>query len=325
MLKRVQQDALKHIPKALAELDARLAKVLAESAPKEAHTVSAGVQADKTAPTIPAKQRVTDTPGKVLPKVEEHPPLTPGTLKATPAVKPKSSPRGKPKPASKPPPKEKPEPIKPAEGGANTKKQAVGDAAAVADRERITQLSKEGKIAEAREILQPYVNTAKNSTSVVEREAAMNEIIKRLDVTSDREKMFWSGNKELAAKIATEKGRTILEQTPGGRVIDNWDDLAAAFPWDTKKTGPWGFSLWGDVSANYSKGATGTIDVIQDIGKFPGGGPTWKGREFDVIKSERKVTSINIYGMNRAGDILQEMKVDPQGRIAEELFKVGTK
>ncbi|MEJ7808185.1 MAG: hypothetical protein WKG03_19960, partial [Telluria sp.] len=61
----VQQDALKYLPKALAELDARLAKVLVQTAPKEAHTVAAGVQANKIPAALPPTQRVRDTPGKV--------------------------------------------------------------------------------------------------------------------------------------------------------------------------------------------------------------------------------------------------------------------
>lgn len=113
--------------------------------------------------------------------------------------------------------KDTPDPVKPPDDGANTKKQAIADAAVAADRERITLLSNEGKIAEAQAILQPYVDAAKNAKTVDEKTAAMNAIVDRLDVTSDKEKMFWSGNQDLAAKIATKKGKTILEQTAGAK------------------------------------------------------------------------------------------------------------
>ncbi|USX13980.1 hypothetical protein NHH88_30800 [Oxalobacteraceae bacterium OTU3CAMAD1] len=318
MFYAVQQDALKHIPKALVELDARLGKLLAQTAPKEAHTVSAGVQADKTAAAVPATQRVRDTPGKVLAKVEDKAPAA--GAKPKPAAKPTPEPKGTPKPVPDPPLKDTPEPVKPPEDGANTKKQAVADAAAAADKERITQLSKEGKIAEAQAILQPHLDAAKSATNPAEKRAAMDAIVSRLDVTSDKEKMFWSGNKDLAAKIATEKGKTILEQTPGGKVIDGWDDLNNTFSWNPADMEPHGWDLWGNVSSNYSKDALGEIDVIQDFEKFPGGGPTWRGREWPTIVNEGKVSSINIFSMDRSGNILDTMKVDPYGDAAEKLF-----
>ena len=313
----VQQDALRQVPKALAELDVRLGKVLAETAPKEAHTVSASVTTDKAAATAPVKQRIRDTPGKVLPKAK------PKAKTPAPVAKPEASPVPKdpPTPVPDPPLKDSPDPVKPPDEGANTKKQAVGDAAAAADRERITQLSNEGKIVEAQAILQPYVDAAKNATTKAEKEAAMEAIIERLDVTSDKEKMFWSGNKELAKKIATEKGKTILEQTPGGRVIDGWKDLNDTFSWNKADMAPHGWDLWGDVSEKYSKDAVGEIDIIQDIKKFPGGGDTWSGREWPTIKAEGKVTSMNIFGMDADGNILNTLKVDPKSNTAAELFE----
>jgi hypothetical protein len=311
----VQQDALKQIPKALVELDARLGKVLSQAAPKEAHTVSAGVQADKTVAAAPATQRVRDTPGKVLAKVED----------AAPAADAKPKPAAKPKPKTAepipdPPLKDNPDPVKPPDDGANTKRQAVADAAAAADKDRITQLSKEGKISEAQAILQPHLDAAKSAKTPAEKRTAMDAIVARLDVTSDKEKMFWSGNKDLAAKIAIKKGKTILEQTPGGRVIDGWDDLNNTFSWNPVDMKPHGWDLWGNVSSNYSKDALGEIDIIQDFEKFPGGGPTWRGREWPTIVNEGKVSSINILSMDRSGNILDTMKIDPYGDAAEKLF-----
>ena len=173
-------------------------------------------------------------------------------------------------------------------------------------------------------MLQSYVDTAKNAKSVAEREAAMTSILQRLDVTSEKEKMFWSGNKELARKIAKKNGKIILEETPGGKVIDDWEDLGEAFPWDGTKPGPHGWDLWGEVSATYSRGAVGEIDVIQDFEKsFPRGGLTWRGREWPTIVDEGKVTMMNIFGMDKAGNAVETMKIDPSSKIAEELFGGG--
>ena len=315
----VQQDALKQVPLALAELDARLGKVLAQTAPKEAHTVSAGVKVENKTAAIPVKQRVRDTPGKVLPKPKTNAPGAPAKPKVAVAAKPK--PKATPVAAADDVPlKDSPDPVKPPDDGANTKKQVVADAAVAADRERITQLSKEGKIVEARAILQPYVDAAKNAKTVDEKTAAMNAIVDRLDVTSDKEKMFWSGNQDLAAKIATEKGKTILEQTAGGQVINKWDDLNNTFSWDKNDLGPHGWDLWGDVSDKYSKDAFGEIDIIQDMTKYPGGGPTWRGREWPTIVDEGKVTSMNIFGMDKDGTIVETITMKPDSDAAKALF-----
>lgn len=315
----VQQDALKQIPRALVELDSRLAKVLAETAPKEAHTVSSGIPVNKNTNAAPPEQRVRDAPGRILRKVEESIPKESSAVNGNAEVK--SSTDGGSASTPELPPKDKPDPDKSAEDGANTKKQAATDATIAADRERISQLSKEGKIAEARAILQPYVDAATNAKTVAEREDAMNSIIQRLDVTSEKEKMFWSGNKELARKIAKDKGKVILEETPGGKVIDNWEDLDKAFPWDAAEMAPHGWDFWGEVSANYSRGAIGEIDVIQDLEKsFPRGGPTWRGREWPTIVDEGKVRVMNIFGMDRSGNVVKTMKVDPLSNLAKELF-----
>ena len=61
----VQQEAINKMPRALAELDSRLATILTQAAPKEAHTVATGVQANKTVAAPLIKQRIADTPGKM--------------------------------------------------------------------------------------------------------------------------------------------------------------------------------------------------------------------------------------------------------------------
>ena len=315
----VQRDALRQVPKALAELDRRLANVLAQSTPKEVHTTVAGVRTENTVTAPPMKQRVRDTSGKVLEKGDATIPESSSEATSRASVK-RIARTG---PDSSAPLKNNPEPIKSPDESPNTKKQAVADAAIAAERERITQLSKEGKIDEARAILQPHVETAKYAKTVPEKEAAMKAIIARLDVTSDKEKMFWSGNKNLAGKIATEKGKIILEQTPGGKVIDGWEDLNKTFSWDAKDMGPHGWNLWGDVSTEYAKHATGDIEIIQDIEKFPAGGPTWRTREWTTIVDEGKVTSMKIYGMDKLGNILKSTTMEPDGAIAKNLFGEG--
>ena len=318
----VQQDALKQVPRALAELDSRLGKVLSQTAPKEAHTVSSGVQAEKKAAAAPVKQRVRDTPGKVLPKPKPKAPAAPAKPKVAGAAKPKPKPKATPVAAADDVPlKDSPDPVKPPDDGANTKKQAVADAAVAADRERITQLSKEGKIVEARAILQPYVDAARSAKNPGEKRAAMDAIIERLDVSSDKDKVFWSGNKELAAKIAEENGKTILEQTSGGKVIDNWDDLNDSFSWEAGAMQPRAIDLWKSVSKNYSKGASGEIDIIQDFAKkFPKGGDVWRETEWPTIVNEGKVTSMNIFGMDASGNVIDSVKLEPDGDIARGLF-----
>jgi len=127
----VQQDALKQMPKALAELDARLGKVLAQTAPKEAHMVPAGVAADKTAAALPTRQRVRDTPGNVLAKVEDEALVgSSGAEKSTAVKSNPTSNRAQATPLKQPPAgllKDKPEPLQPHDAGLNTKKQNVAE------------------------------------------------------------------------------------------------------------------------------------------------------------------------------------------------------
>ena len=132
----VQQDALKQIPKALVELDARLGKVLAQTAPKETHTVSAGVQVDKTAGTAPAKQRVRDTPGNVLANVADDTP-------AAGAGKPQSQPKPQTKNAENAPEpslQPAPDPSRPPDDRSNTKKQDALDAESTARLEKTEKI-----------------------------------------------------------------------------------------------------------------------------------------------------------------------------------------
>ena len=125
----VQQDALRQMPKALAEINTRLAKILAQAAPTEMHAVPAGLAADKTAAAVPPKQRVRDTAGKVLATAEEKAPAASGKPAKPASAKPPSAPARAPAPQPKEPPKpplkDNPDPLPPHDTGANTKKQEV--------------------------------------------------------------------------------------------------------------------------------------------------------------------------------------------------------
>ncbi|MEO5933186.1 MAG: hypothetical protein ABIQ08_06515 [Duganella sp.] len=245
----VQQDALKQIPKALVELDVRLEKVLAQTAPKEAHTVSAGIQADKTAAAIPEKQRVRDAPGKVLAMVDDKA----SAARAKPKVAATPKPEVLAQPVPEPPLKNSPDPIKRPDDRVNTKKQAVADIAAAADRERITQLSHEARQAEKngdKTLAAAKIETAQKilRTHLPKNpDDKWDEVIKRLDVSSPKDgAVFWSGTayqaektgQQDAARVLAERiGGVTLESTPGGRIIDGWDEVNHGFSWN-EDSGP---------------------------------------------------------------------------------------
>lgn len=327
----LQRDALRQIPRALAELDARLAKVIAQTTPKEAHTVAAGVQADKTAAAAPAKQRVRDTPGNVFASAANNV-VAHGEKKATPGSgslpsKPQST-TGK-KAAGKPespaePPKNKPEPPERPEQGANTKTQAVADAAAAADKARITQLSNEAleaeragdtelrkaKIKQAQDILSPYFPTEPAGT--------WDEVIKRLDVSSPRDgAVFWSGTAYQAEKtgfpdaarsFAGEIGGVTLETTPGGRVIDDWEAVKK-MPWDENYgPAPWGSGLWKGVSRKYALGATGDVSLVQTPTKLWDPTTVWHNHEKPLLlylQEIGQVDNINVHVVDSTSGVIR--------------------
>lgn len=315
---KVQQDALKQMPRALAELDARLAKVLAQTAPKEAHTVAAGVQTDKTVAALPAKQRVRDTPGEILTKVQHKASDVTATTKTKSASKAKTNPE----PLPKTPLKDRPEPVKHPDEGANAKKQAVADAVATADRERITQLSKEAreaekngdnilakaKINEARGILKPYL--PKNPTD------NWDEIVKRLDVSSPKDgAVFWSGTSyqakimgqdDAARTFAERIGGVTLETTPGGRIIDGWDEVNNGFPWNADSgPPPWASQLWEDASEKYAKGTTGVVNLVQTPNKLWDPTTIWHTREKPMLLDrleQGKISEIKMHVVDMRAD-----------------------
>lgn len=309
----VQHAALTKVPLAMAELDARLAKVLAQTAPKEVHTVAAGVTADKGAATLPAKQAVMDTPGKILAKVDDG--AADGMAKAAPKGTSKPGSKGKPKKSPAPQPKPQPDPIKPTSRRMGTKVQDTADALVIADRERIAQLSNEArnaqksgdaalaekKIDEARQILKPHFPTKDGDT--------WDEVIKRLDVSSPKDgAVFWSGTagqaKDLgqpdAARAFAEKiGGVTLETTSGGRVIDGWPDINN-LPWDgsTGASPPFSGPLWEAVSRKYAESTSGVVNVVQTPDRVWSPKTVWHNQEKPLLLDRLETGKIDAIEMH---------------------------
>ena len=320
----VQQDALRQIPKALTELDARLAKVLEQSAPTETHTVVAGVQAEKAMVTPPVVQRVRDTLGHAL--TESHGKRASATTEVEAKSKTKAISTVKSEAHPKPLAKDKPDPVKSPDEAANIKKQAVADAAVAADRERITRLSKEAREAEragnkevfkiklkaARDILEPYLPKKPGDSWA--------PIIDRLDVSSPKDgAVFWSGTayqakitgqKDAARVFAEEIGGVTLETTSGGRIIDGWDRVNEGFPWNADYgPPPWASDLWGGVSEKYANAASGNINLIQTPNKLWDPTTIWHTQERPTLTYLQKigqVDDINIHVVD-AGSATHEL------------------
>lgn len=157
-----------------------------------------------------------------------------------------------------------------------------GARSAEQDRHIIATLAAEGRINEARFILKPYVD-----------KGDVKGIVDRLDVGGvPKDKgALWSGNKEGARAAAARDGKVIMEETNGGKVIDNWDYLDQKMPWDKG-----GKDVWGGVSEKYAGQLKGEVSVYQTSeAAAKGGGYTFKTFEEPVIranKSKGLVTNI---------------------------------
>ncbi len=92
--------------------------------------------------------------------------------------------------------------------------------------------------------------------------------------------VFWSGAKDKAAQYVKSINGTILEQTPGGQVFDNWKGLGGIYPeWESNSPlsqRP----IWEALSAQYANGATGDVTYIGPMGYI---GPMYDGVESDII------------------------------------------
>jgi hypothetical protein len=151
----------------------------------------------------------------------------------------------------------------------NARRAALTDAEKAeiaADKAKISELAAQGKIDEARAILEPHV--AKGDTFA---------IIERLDVSTELDKGFlWSGDLEAAKAIAGARGGSVLETTLGGRVVNGWDALNDKF-----SVG----EFWGPLSDKYASQLEGLVTNIQDYAKaLKGGGRTFLGFELPQLQ-----------------------------------------
>ena len=196
------------------------------------------------------------------------------------------------------------------------------DANAVADRKKITELSLAGKTAEARALLRPHLDEARLAKTPAQKQAAMDAIIDRLDLTSTKPKMFWSGNGPAAARLAENRGLTVMEHTPGGRVVDNWNELGQVFKWDEGMP-PRGPDFWGKVSGKYAGDVRGTIEVVQTSNRFPGGGEVFRRDEWPKIfaQAERgEVKELVLHRIDDKGKVLETRRLDPLAPETKRLF-----
>ncbi|HEX5312859.1 hypothetical protein [Aquabacterium sp.] len=302
----LQRDAVKKIPLALAELDARLSKMLAQSVEHDAHTVASGVKAEKPIAATPMKQEIADTASRPIKQVEAKP------ASAKTGHKPETK-----TPTEPPPPKkERPEPPKKAQETENTKARSTADALAMADKARITQLSEEAaaarkagnealaaaKIEEARSILRPHLPKHPNDS--------WDEVIKRLDVSSPKDgAVFWSGDPKAAQKYAEQMGGVTLETTSGGRIIDGWEEVNSGYAWDAR-TGepPHARDLWAGASRQYAEGAYGEVNTVQTADKLKSPYTLWQNVEKPVISDKMftgEVSGIKMNMLDDAGNIVR--------------------
>ncbi|WP_224023274.1 hypothetical protein, partial [Burkholderia vietnamiensis] len=96
----VQQEGIQQIPRAVAELQQRLDRLLAQEAPRDSHVVSSGVSATKPQAVVPLKQEVHDTPGATLRDPASHGAGTTSRTGSAPARKEK--PNVPPRPSDQP-------------------------------------------------------------------------------------------------------------------------------------------------------------------------------------------------------------------------------
>jgi hypothetical protein len=152
------------------------------------------------------------------------------------------------------------------------------------DRNAISRLSDKGEITKAQDILKPHVDNKD-----------VQEIVDRLDVGGvPKDKGFlWSGDKEGARAIATDRGGMTLEGTRGGKVIDNWDYMNEKMPWDEG-----GEQEWGGASENYTSQLEGNVTALQTPDKAArGGGDIFKTYEWPKVRDgldSGRITDFNV-------------------------------
>ena len=94
--------------------------------------------------------------------------------------------------------------------------------------------------------------------------------------------VFWSGDKEAAAVYADSIGGTIMEQTPGGQVFDDWRGLGGMYPeWD-KDTPLAQKPIWEALSRQYANGVKGMVTYVHPRGYE---GSVWKNVERPILEN----------------------------------------
>lgn len=124
--------------------------------------------------------------------------------------------------------------------------------------------SAKGAIFNARISLKPYVLNGD-----------VMGLMDQLDVsTAGKPTGFWSGNLNAAMGEADAGGVALLETTPGGRIVNEWQFLNKKLPW---KTG--GEEFWTGISGKYAAGSQGEVFVWQspDRALSANGTLDWRG------------------------------------------------
>jgi len=186
---------------------------------------------------------------------------------------------------------------------------------AAQDREEISRLSRESsaarkagsnaladaKLAEARSILKPHIPKGPDDS--------WDGVIDRLDVQAPKDgAVFWSGDQVRAQQYAESIGGTTLEGTPGGNVINGWDEINN-LPWDSKGgSPPWSGDLWGGISEKFANGANGKISIVQPPAKLWDQGTVWHTTEKNIIKkglANGSVSDIEIFTTKSDGSLVK--------------------
>lgn len=60
-----------------------------------------------------------------------------------------------------------------------------------------------------------------------------------------------------------------LETTPGGRIIDGWNEINKGYAWNASAGDPpWARDLWKAISKEYADAAIGNVNLIQTPDKL---------------------------------------------------------
>jgi hypothetical protein len=189
-------------------------------------------------------------------------------------------------------PKKKTEPESADQADKKKRKRTRADA----DREKINNLVKAGKIDEAREVVRPFMESGQ-----------WDEVVQRLDVSSPKDgAVFWSGAKGEASNFAKDiklpngQKAVTLEDTIGGKVLDGWKDWdKKGYSWDGSKGEPPPHvkDLWETASKKYSSNARGKVYSIQRASKANDANTIWNRIEYPELAKNKDlglVEEINI-------------------------------